>query len=304
MTGSPWTENMMRTLVKTGFPYPLIWDSGQLDILTQGHTFAVEFRRLYNQEGQASGPPGVSAAQNVELRYDRQGRVSYTAIQILFPWLATDQSKILHWVHRVINRLLEVYRFTTEEFFVDAMPKNELWPRDVFTVNDAGGLSPDISHIQTFGYGITIARKANIPARARTLLSSGKELPIFEVLFLNARREELLENYRVAVMEVETAFEVLVDEAVARFYRGQGLKESEIRNKLEAGLMNLLKDHVPKSCGKPFLDTPEYTDWKQYLYDLRNAVVHDGASINAEEAKKAIEVGEKSLLWLAQRLPD
>ncbi len=107
----------MRTLVKTGFPYPLIWDSGQLDILTQGHTFAVEFRRLYNQEGQASGPPGVSAAQNVELRYDCQGRVSYTAIQILFPWLATDQSKILHWVHRVINRLLEVYRFTTEEFF-------------------------------------------------------------------------------------------------------------------------------------------------------------------------------------------
>ena len=68
--------------------------------------------------------------------------------------------------------------------------------------------------------------------------------------------------------------------------------------------MNLLKDHVAKSCGKPFLDTPEYTDWKQCLYDLRNAVVHDGASVNAEEAKKAIEVGEKSLLWLAQRLPD
>ena len=24
--------------------------------------------------------------------------------------------------------------------------------------------------------------------------------------------------------------------------------------------MNLLKDHVAKSCGKPFLDTPEYTE--------------------------------------------
>ena len=294
----------MRTLVKTGFPYPLIWDTGQLDILIEGHTFGVEFRRLYKQEGQVSGPPGVSAAQNAELRYDRQGRVSYTAIEILLPWLATDQSEILHWVHRVINRILEVYRFTTKEFFIDAIPKNELWSCDVLTVNDAGGLSPDMSHIQTFGYGITIARKANILAEARTLLSSGEQLPIFEVLFLNARREELLENYRVAVMEVETAFEVLVDEAVARFYRGQGLKESEIMSKLEAGLMNLLKDHIPKSCGEPFLDKPEYTDWKQYLYDLRNAVVHDGAQVNAEQAAKAIEVGEKSLLWLAQRMPN
>ena len=58
-------------------------------------------------------------SNNVEVRHDRLGTVAYTVVQILFPALVEDQDDLVDQTHRVLNRLLDVYRVTTDEFFID-----------------------------------------------------------------------------------------------------------------------------------------------------------------------------------------
>jgi hypothetical protein len=209
-----------------------------------------------------------------------------------------DVEYLLRAVHRVLNRLIEVYRVTMGEFYLEPVPFNELWRYEVGTIEDSGVLSRDVSVVQSYGYGITLARTARIPEEARHLLSSGDPLPVPRLLYLNAQRENLLENYRVAVIEVETAFEVMIDRIVAGYYRKQGHSESDIEKILDCGLRNVLRDHIPKCCGQQFVSTPEHAAWDTNLYRLRTAVVHDGAPVDGDQAGRALEAAEKALEWL------
>ena len=279
---------MNHTGVRTTIPYALIWDEGTIDISVAQKLYTVDFKRLYRE-----------GSNNVEVRYDRLGTVSHTAVQILFPTLVENEDDLVNQAHRVLNRLLDVYRVTTGEFYVDTLPKAELRTLEVHTVTDQGAMSPVATHIERFGHALSIARSAPIPPEALAFFADGAELPMHRVLFLNARREQILENYRLSVVEAETAFEVMVDEVVSRYYRTRGHTNVEITNQLKAGLQNLLKGHIPRCCGQPFVDTEVHNAWNTDLYMLRNSVVHDGASVKAEQAAKALDAGNKALEWLS-----
>ena len=169
------------------------------------------------------------------------------------------------------------------------------------TLDDNGILSAEITYGEDFGYGVMLACLSSIPYAAKQLLLSGSEVPITRILLLNARREELLENYRLAVVEAETAFETLIDEIVVRHYRKAGLSEPEIDAKLNAGLKNLLRNHVPSCCGENFVGQQEHADCESDLYNVRNRVVHSGAPVSAVEVSKALTAADKALDWLEKR---
>ncbi len=126
-----------------------------------------------------------------------------------------DKSEeIQEWVRSVINRLLDVYRFTTGEFYVDSVPANELWEYEIMDTNEDGKTFPspvECRRILPQGHGVRLARIASISTEAEQILHNGSELPIPRTLYLNAKRAQLVESYRLAVIEAETAFEVLVD---------------------------------------------------------------------------------------------
>jgi hypothetical protein len=278
---------MNHTGVRTTIPYPLIRDEGNVDITVAEKIFKLDFKRVYRE-----------GSNNIEVRHDRLGTVAYTVVQILFPALVEDQDDLVDQTHRVLNRLLDVYRVTTDEFFIDTLPKSELLTLEVHTVTDQGAISPVAAHVERFGTALTIARSTPIPAEAKTFFANGLEMPMHRVLFLNARREQILENYRLSVVEAETAFEVLVDEVVSQFYKNQRQTNTEVSNKLKAGLENLLKDHIPQCCGQPFIDSDVHGAWNSDLYNLRNRVVHDGASVTGDQATKALDAGARALEWL------
>jgi hypothetical protein len=188
-----------------------------------------------------------------------------------------EQEEVRRWVHAVINRLLEVYRFTEGEFHVDTVPENELWEYEVqtWTEDEAGSPASEVVEAKRFYppmWGMQLARIASIPDIAKRLLADESQLPVPQVLLLNARREALLENYRLAAVEAETAFEALVDQAVSQYYRSKGASSDEIGRKLEAGLKNLIRDHLPKVCGGKFEGSEAHEAWQRDLYDLRNEV--------------------------------
>lgn len=300
-----------RTKVVAAFPYPLIWGEGRVDVRVEDKTFSVYFKRHYRAEGDRvpiptlGWSPGITETTNVEIPHDRLARVAYTVVEITFPMNIDRQNfeEIAKWAHAVNNRLLEVYRVVMEEFHIDTIPINEMWELEVQILHYVDE-STEIPHtIEGTRYfpptgGTQLARIAPIPREAKTFLREGTPLSVPKTLYLNARREELFENYRLAVVEAETAFETLVDQTITEHYRARGASDTEIDNKLQARLKNLIKDHLPRCCGQPFEGTREHSAWESDLYRLRNDVVHDGASVNADEAQKALDAGEKALQWI------
>jgi hypothetical protein len=301
-----------RTVVVTAFPYPLIWGEGRVDVRIEEKTFSVYFKRYYRAEDDRvpippqGWSPGITETTNIEIPHDRLARVAYTSVEITFPMNVDRDNfeEIARWAHAVNNRLLEVYRFTMEEFHIDTIPINETWELEVQTLEyfDNKAIVPRVvegkRYFPPIG-GAQLSRIARIPSDAKAHLRDGTPLSVYRTLYSNARREELLENYRLAVVEAETAFETLVDQTISEYYRTQGATEAEIDNKLQAGLKNLIKDHLPRCCGgQPFAGTPEHSAWESDLYRLRNDVVHSGASTDADEARKALDAAEKTLQWI------
>ncbi len=294
----------MKTLVHATIPYALIWGEGQLEIRIETMIYGVMFKRKPSEESDPKAIAAKGSAQVLEIRHDRLARSANTFVEIIFPSLLLSNAEIEEKARAVLNRLIEVYRFATNEFYLAPVPRNEMQQYTIFIVNDDGVIKPMTPFQATWilGDGLTAPRIAQIPDFAREILRSGNQLPIHRILYLNARREEVFENYRIAVVEAETAFEVLVDEVVSKCYRTQGHSARDVDAKLQAGFENLLKDHLPKACGEPFTGTKAHSDWKNDLYILRNAVIHDGASVTSDQTKKALDVAERALSWLEERI--
>ena len=292
---------MTRTMVVTSIPYPLIWHEGKLEIRVRDELISVQFQRVWRQQEDHTSAYGVAQAQGMELLYDRLGRVASTELRMLFPRHISDPRELADLMLSVVNRLIDVYRLTMDEFFLESIPRNEVRIAENFAVGEDGSESPESSVTFDFGAGITIARTSPIPQEAVSLLQSGAELPIPEMLTLNARREYLLENFRLAVVEEETAFEALIDEVVSVHYASHGRSPTEIENILTAGLKNLLADHIPRCCEESFVDTAAYAEWSDHLYARRNAIVHEGATVSKDEADRALKAGNRAIEWVKER---
>ena len=274
----------------------------------RGKDFKVGFKRTYRQrDDEIPNPgwsPGISEASNLEIPYDTQGLVAYTAVEIVFPMYVEPDldDELRGWIQAVINRLLEVYRFATEEFHVKGLSLRELWEYEVQTMDHTDeGIDPSeivARRVAPLGGGVRLARTAPMPDSAKGYLSEERDLPLPQTLYLNARREMLQENYRIAVLEAETAFEVLVSQSIARYYRNKGLPDAEVENKLKPGLKNLIKDHLAKCCGSKFEGTPQHAAWESDLYEVRNAVVHRGAAADATKAQEALDAAQDAMRWV------
>jgi hypothetical protein len=292
-----------RTVVRTTFPYPLKWDKGNLDVRIGDKVFDVHFERQYRQDTdpQVSGS-GIISTRNLEVERDRLGRAAHTSVEIHFPMCVEhdlgNNDELLKWVHAVINRLLDVYRYTAEEFHVCPIPKKELGMYTVRTINASGTLDRESMVSGGVTNWLVHAPPQPIPDEARQFLRSGTELSFPEVFLLNAKREELFENYRIAVVEAETAFEILVRRVVAQHFRQQGRSTTKID---QIAFQNLIQHHIPRCCGEPFEGTPEHAAWKSDLYDLRNSVVHDGASVEPNQAGQALDAAERAIKWIEVR---
>jgi hypothetical protein len=300
---------MRRTVVDTTFPYPVKWDRGDLEVRIEAKVFEVHFERRYRQQNDArvSGS-GVVSATNLEYERDRLGRAAHTYVEIRFPMYVehdlANQWELLKWVHAVINRVLSVYRYTTEEFHVDTIPTNELRDYTVRTLNADGTFDNRASMVTGGPTGWLIhVPPEPLPNEAQQLLRAGTELPVPKVLYLNAKREEFFENYRMAVVEAETAFEALVDQVVATYYTSRGEPRNAVERKLETSVVNLIQHHIPRCCGAQFEGTTEHSAWHNDLYRLRKDVVHDGAPVNAVQAEKALEAADKAMKWIETRTP-
>ena len=67
---------------------------------------------------------------------------------------------------------------------------------------------------------------------------------------------------------------------------------------LDAGLTNLIKDHLPKALGRQFVGTDEHHKWQTNLHSLRNSVIHEGKDVQVDQAELAVASAEDALVWI------
>ena len=277
----------LRTCIQTHIPYALIWDYGTVEVLLSGTHYNVDFQREYSDR-----------ASDVEVVHDRSGSVAWTKVWVLLPYQEGDSRAAVAQAFRVLNRLLEVYRVSTWEAHVDRIPEVE-WPSATVFEIDEENRPLEPRYYQPLGGGLTLARNVQISEWAIRALRDNEPSPVVDMLLLNARRALVFEDYRLAVVEAETAFEVAIDQAVTNHYRSKQRSEADIRNILECGLSNLIKHHLPlPSGGIAFADTDQHAAWEQHVYKLRNRIVHDGVNVKDDAARHAVETVECAVTWL------
>lgn len=93
-----------------------------------------------------------------------------------------------------------------------------------------------------------------------------------------------------AVLELGIAFELLVATLVRELGPRRGYDVQKIEGVLDAGLKNILQDHVPKLV-QVDVDlgdaTTEFGEWWMHAYLLRNRIVHRGYRPSVSEAEQA-----------------
>jgi hypothetical protein len=135
-------------------------------------------------------------------------------------------------------------------------------------------------------------------SKIREILSRNAQLPLFQEIILDAWDYHFYRNYRAAVIESGTAFEVFIDNFIREKYLKLGKTEEELENILETGLKNLLHIHIKKVTGTNFHVTQEYLDWEKYAYYIRNETIHKGARVSDIDSAKAISTVSNTIKFL------
>ena len=93
-------------------------------------------------------------------------------------------------------------------------------------------------------------------------------------------------DYNLAIIQIQTALEVFI----TRFLEGYYKLDEKLRNILECGYANLIKDHLKKIIDNSYVIKNCIDKYKKDYYPMRNKIVHEGLSYEREDAFKFQEI--------------
>jgi hypothetical protein len=145
------------------------------------------------------------------------------------------------------------------------------------------------------------------------------EMPLSYALIMEALGYlQRFREYRLAIVQAETAFEVYVIDRLVRLMVDSGMNEAHassivendknywgVKNKIRR-LDDLTATYVTKKGLPfvPFFGSPLFARWESELYSKRNDAVHTGASsFSYNEASVAIGVAKECIVTLEGRIP-
>lgn len=151
-----------------------------------------------------------------------------------------------------------------------------------------------------------------------SLASQEHRLELFHQLVFSAIRRLKRREGALAIVDAQSAFEAVVASMLRDGLTSEGWSQTRIDNAFTYnGILHLLQPRLRKldvlageeasRTGRvftPFLGSSAENEWRQYLYNLRNEIVHRGRRVATfEEAKKAIITGLKAIYYLQNMSP-
>ena len=229
---------------------------------------------------------------------------------------------IISQVFEIVNNLIYCYKIITSDIDVHSVTVDDLDYIDVFEVTNG---KFDIYRQKT-NSGKVILQKLGLKLNwekfkiSRAFLSDyGEKLLIeikekvlknyqaplwFEIMLDAKNQSHVSKNYDLSIVLLETSFEVFIDYYLKEMLMARNESKIDITNKLKDSFSNKLKQQFPGLIKKEIHEgIKEYDDWNNYLYKLRNEIVHNGAKGFAEtDAKNAFNSLIRFINYLDERV--
>lgn len=281
-----------------------------------------ERRRGNSQSGLL---PGV---QDTEKFADRHGIYYYSSILVYIPIeeniIRVSQEKNNLWEHiernhssyraqavNSTNRLIATYRHVTGECHIRQLTGNDMWFD--YSVALVSVKNPSESYFMpVYDLHSILPKIPDIPETAvmdiKDKISANYQIPLAEELLLNAYDWLDQGNYRMAVIEAETAFEA----ALLLFLREHYRHQLSVLTKIEGikSFGRLIDDDIFKNAlaskGKDFSKSKSRyrDDWDKFVWQVRGNLVHGRIEdVTESEAIKSLGVVEETLKDLLGRQP-
>jgi hypothetical protein len=279
---------------------------GRYDVNTEDYFSSVYLKNKTSPADMPGMPAGVGFAPSSIVLGDRWGKFSHTNVQINFHHpIHIKPSIVFHdfllsKAIEIMNRMFSVCRGVNGDHYI-RINKKDIFSYTVYYF-DANGRSRRAVSVP-FGNNIISTGGTSDPTneeltKIRQILSADIYLPLFQELIFDAWDYQYYGNNRAAVIEAGTAFEIFIHDFIWNGYLKKGRSEEKIKNILEAGLMNLLRDHIVKLTGIDFCSTDEFTNWEKNAYKIRNDTVHEGKKISEDDSSKAIEATSNAVKFI------
>lgn len=252
---------------------------------------------------------------------DPAGKFRHSAAIVWMPYTDKMRFDPRHWVDfapryscasyalQYLNRLVRVYRYVTADYYIPRLSMEDVDSYFGVALADTASPRPKIEWLPMWrgepNVNLLPDKSPSELREIRKMLLSEAPIPDEEELLMSAR--SLLESGspRLAVLDAQTAFEVVVSRLVAHYYRECGTSEEKIGRILECGFENLLHDHLGPKIKRFQKGMPTHDEYWTKSYILRCQVVHgDKTEITEDEAEQAIRCIEEALEYLIGRPQD
>ena len=310
------SELIQRSILEFDLPFLINLPDDHYYVKYAGLDVEVRLRHVPVSSPGRGLQPGVAFSPDAHIIGDRWGRLAYTKLNIVFNHEIYVKFHILIHTYllqksvELVRRILEVCRIVTGDHYIHDITGADIMTYNISHYDLNGNKMPgDLTGFLGSGVTLTTGGADNISADKldviKDMLEKDTKIPLNQELLLNAGDYYFYGNYKVAVIEAETAFEIFIHEFVSKHYRSKHKPENDIKNILEqTGFKNLLIDHIRILSKFDFANSTQYSNWEKNTYELRNKIVHQGKKdVSADGSLKAISTVSGTISFLNNLMP-
>lgn len=278
------------------------------------------FKKICIQEG-------VDGANYV--RGNRNGLISRTAVQVWFndifyqaiPDRTNDETPdgdemILHEIPGQYSRYVIGYSLDFLNQFLEAYRTNldDQWVKplgisDVIDFKVTADLEDGGSDTVIYQPGVEPIKELRVTETKRDsiqeFISEDKSVNLFKKIDLDTEDNIARREYDIAVLNSARLFEVWIKTAyIAIMDRREGSEEEARRIAIETPFGSFVEEKIRADIGLDIGSMPEYSEWKQKVWEVRKDVIHDGRRVEEEVANEAYRVTKMLLGRLLAEVGD
>lgn len=309
-----------KTIFEFDLPYAIPVPDGLYQIKIGSRTGTLSIKRVQRQN-----VAGFSGTGNIQLRFDKYGKSSYSKIQLTLPWIVNFQEqgrtpillekvpprlKAKETVIRVLNRFIETVRYVTKEYWVEPARYQDILAYEAFYLDGKKKHPARLTLIDTgiggigIGTGHPFQMNKDAIEQLTDLLKNDGALDASRIFILDSKDACLQEDYRLATIEAVTALEIVLYKFIRKQGGKLGIAKGTLRNFIkETGLTGNISVVLKMlTQGLEQIDDEIINRCKGAI-TIRNKILHEGLRdvYSTDTEKRIIEI-EKMLDYLSRLL--
>jgi len=198
--------------------------------------------------------------------------------------------------YRFINRFIDIYRYVTKDLEVRPLTWKDfhsvragraLHYLGNEIVKGNGKLIMGVMFTEDFPIVMADDVLLNEEQHSNIIewLYNDKKPEIVDLLLLNAEAYKMDQEFRLAVVEVGTALDVVVEMAALQAMKGQGFSQIDIEKLERLSTKQIVEEKLRTLIKPDIYKLKVWQDWDKIGRVLRNKVVHDGYEPTIDEVQ-------------------